>query len=305
MALAVLVLLALLAGCGVVEEPVTTDEPTTEAATTAPVTITEKQIGETGENWRRIDLEDKTNAEIRRQLEAHAKAYVDREYRLPDGKTLFERSGEYGSRTIWLRDEQNGEETEIINANQDGHYYIAYMQEVLSERYFVYGTAVIDSDVSWDGNIFDMQRGKVLPIAYPEGVNAHFRFTRDGILYYDALAVEFETPISVYMLNLADFDAARVLAFGENLLKDVPEANEAFEVQTYYVDPGSCYLFVAEESALRVFDLQKKSFVTRIALGESFYYFHRAKVINGVLYLYGLDWGTYRIERYALEIPLP
>jgi len=304
LALVSLFLLVLLATCGGPLELVTTVEPTTETGTTASVTTTEKQIDETGENWRRIDLE--ANEELHELLAAQIKRPGNEEYKLSDSKTLFEQRGEYGARTIWLRDEQSGKETELIDPNadnQDSAYYIAYIQKVLNERYFVYGTAVMDSDVSWDGMIFDVQRGKTLPVVFSEGIHAYFRFAQDGILYYQA--GDFEAPISVFTLKLADFDAAETLAVGENLLRDVPEANEVFEIQNLYADPGSHYLFVAEPSALRVFDLREKSFVMRVVLGDDFYFHHRAMKIGDALYLYGVDWETYEIERYALEIPLP
>ena len=323
MTLAVLALLALLAGCGAVGEPETQPATTEHAGITEAETTTEAPPADLAQDsnksvsWRELDLFDEANAAIRKELEQQLaqNAYTGQdEYRLSDSKTLFYKaSGEMGGKAIWLRDAQSGEEKKLIDPNQEDKHFTAYIQNVLSERYFIYLTARMESDGGWGGRIFDVQRNKTIPIAYPYNRHADFYFAQDGILYYYAIEEEYFTPIYVYSLYLKDFDAAETLAFGEDLLRDVPEAHEVVEIQTLLYAPGAHYFVVAEGAggdtiALRVFDLQKQSFVARVPV-EGRHIF-RAAMLGDKLYCYDVDWETdnpssCKVDRYALEITLP
>lgn len=97
-ALALLVLLALLAGCGAVAEPETQPATTEYAGITEAETTTEAppadlaQDSKKSVSWRELDLFDEANAAIRKELEQHLaqNAFTEQdEYRLSDSKTLF------------------------------------------------------------------------------------------------------------------------------------------------------------------------------------------------------------------------
>ena len=115
-----LAILALLAGCGTPVKPIETAEAE-------------------GDTWRVLDLDDAANAEILAWLVEYpnqAEAEKPAEYKLSDGETLFERKESELIRTIRLRDEATGKETLLVDARRKGK--TAYVQEVLSERYFIY-----------------------------------------------------------------------------------------------------------------------------------------------------------------------
>jgi len=218
-----------------------------------------------------------------------------------------------GGKAIWLRDAQSGEEKKLIDPTQEDKHFTAYIQKVLSERFFVYGTARMESCGSLSGRIFDVQRNKTIPIAFPDNQYAYFAFEQDGILYYRWNA-EYETPIYVYALRLDDFGAAETIPAGENLLKNVPEANDVVEIQNLLYVPDTLYLALVESDtmggivAIRVFDLLKRSFIVRVPV-ESRHVF-RAAMLGDKLYVYDIDWETddpssCKVGRYALEITLP
>jgi len=167
------------------------------------------------------------------------------EHKLSDGKTLFERRENEFVRTIWLRDETTGKETLLVDARRGK---TAYIQEVLSERYFVFGVAAPQTDDIWNGKIYDVERRMELPIAFPDGSFATYWFANDGVLYYgcqdhDEYGEPVAGRIHLFSLTLgADWDAAETLASSEDLLEGIPEAGTGKIHSLFEFSPDGRYV---------------------------------------------------------------
>ena len=314
--LAALALLALLAACGGPAVP-ETQPTTTEAETTTEAPPRELAEGSVNDvSWRELDLEDEANAEALAWLNGprqQAREQAESSARPKLADKLMERSRN-GVTDILLKDEATGKETLLIagNGEEGAEWYDPYVEEVIDERFFWYG------GTGWEwitpGGIYDMQRMKELPVTFPDFVFALYAGEHDGTRYYsDEIYAEETGQLHVYALplDLDRFGSAESLEFGENenLLKGIPEADMG---ETYYywslLSDGARYFAVAEESAVRVFDLNERSFVARIPVGLP--YFRIAFRDEHTLYCYRMneevgDPPRNEIERYALEITLP
>jgi len=305
LALAFLTLLALLAGC-TGTAPV---EPEPLAATA--------ETTQTPPAWRELDLEDGANAEIRQWLDEYLNppgGYVEpplAEYKLSDDRTLFERRENEFCRSIWLRDEATGKETSLLNHVRKGK--TAYIQEVLSDRFFVFGIATPETDDVWNGKIYDVQRRMELPIAFPDGRFGTYRFAKDGVLYYGDSYWDDETTGQIHLFSLtlgSHWDTAETLVSSENLLEGILEADTGEEIHSLGdFSPDGRYVVMvvgdSGETTLRVFDLRARKFV--VSVPDEPYWGVTFRDVR-TLYSYDAAWdesGRCIPNRTVIEITLP
>jgi len=193
----------------------------------------------------------------------------ERETRLSGTTTLIERDRR-GVTDIYLRDETTGKEALLIEGNNDDgeKWYNPYVDKVIDERFFWYG----GTGYEWQtpGGVYDTQRMMKLPVEFPEAPGTICMGEYDGVRYYaDWVYGEECGQLHVYPLTLDNLDTAKSLMAGENLLKGIPEADMG---NTYYfwqaASPDMRYFAVAEQSAVRIFDLQEKAFVRREPIND-------------------------------------
>ena len=227
----------------------------------------------------------------------------ERKTKLFDTKTLIER-GRHGVTDIYLRDENSGKETLLIEGNDDDgeNWYNPYVEKVIDERFFWYG----GTGYEWQtpGGVYDTHRMMKLLVEFPNDDWATYVGEHDGVRYYaDEIYAEECGQLHVYPLTLSNLDTTKSLMAGENLLKDIPEADMG---ETYYywqaASPDMRYFAVAEQSAVRIFDLQKKAFVRREPVNDAAV-FRISFQDERTLHCYSAD--EYDTKHIALEIILP
>jgi len=271
---AALALLPALFACGAPAAPAETASSATTLETTAatPITTTEAQAGE-------------------------------RETKLSSTKTLIERDRR-GVTDIYLRDETTGKETLLIEGNDDDgeNWYNPYVGRVIDERFFWYGETFYEWQTP--GGVYDTQRMLKLPVEFPDEW-AIYMGEHDGVRYYaDWMYGEECGQLHVYPLTLNNLDTANSLMAGENLLKDIPEADMG---ETYYywqaASPDMRYFAVTEQSAVRIFDLREKAFVRREPVNDVAGSLRISFEDERTLHCYSAD--EHDTKQLILEITLP
>ena len=290
-------------------ETTTTEAPTTAEAATALPTIAPG----VALRQRVLDMDDKANAELKRRLEENSTKKRLTECPMGNGKTVVDDHA-----GLFLRDDKTGKETLLLEAKWDDpyeeHNESPYVAHKLDDRYFLY----IIQGWEWHAGagIYDTKRMKAIPIEKPPekiiSMYSFYRPTHSDMLYLTTSDYEV-SAFAVYGIDLSKLDKAMALPIGENLLKDVSEAqSEELQSDCHYAAFSSDgrYCAVLNSYALTngvaaVFDLHKKAFIFQIEKPVSMKeYFRAAFDDNNALYVYGVT-NQSVLAREVLEIKFP
>jgi len=324
-------LILLISGCGTQKTPdattteaaasttaateiTTTEAPTTTRATAPPTTAPGVELRQ-----QVLDLDDKVNAAIKSWLEEIAFTERPSEYPMRNNKTVVGNSD-----GLFLRNDKTGKETLLLEAKWDDpyeeHNESPYVAHQLDDRYFVY----IIQGWEWHAGagIYDTKRMKAIPIRKPNGrgfpMYSFYRPAHSDALYLIGSDYEI-AAFAVYRIDLSKLNKAETLSIGENLLKDVPEAqSEELQSDSFSAafSPDGRYCAVPRHDynsstfpngILAVFDLYEKAFVFQMERpGQMSDYYHGVFDDSNTLYVYGKTYDDaarqWEFAREVLEI---